>query len=187
MNIWVTMVSQRPLIYLYYLYKYISLNSNNNYDYWFTNMDSLHWLTLEYKIKEKSRKSPNERKKQQDKNIALLISIYTQLYIQAHPCLYYKLYRFLTVYMGSYTRLELIWNTRRKPRGYVHSSRVHESINTVKNLYNDFIILQDVFLAWKLWFVYIFTWEFGIIYKLPNSGLIIQHRHENSLSTYDAI
>ena len=33
----------------------------------------------------------------------------------------------------------------------MHSSRVYEPIYTVKNMYNDFIILQDVFLTWKVW------------------------------------
>ena len=35
----------------------------------------------------------------------------------------------------------------------------YEPIYTVNNLYNDFIILQDVFLTWKLCFWYIFTWN----------------------------
>ena len=69
----------------------------------------------------------------------------------------------------------------------------YEPIYTVNNLYNDFIILQDVFLTWKLCFWYIFYAEFGIIYKLlywykfPNWSLTIQHRHEHSLLTYDVI
>ena len=35
------------------------------------------------------------------------------------------------------------------------SGRVYEPIYTVNNLYNDFIILQDVFLTWKVSFFYI--------------------------------
>ena len=63
------------------------------------------------------------------------------------------------MYMGSYTRLELMWPRGVSQGGYMHSSRVYESIYTVNNLYNDFIILQYVFRTWKLWFVYIFTWS----------------------------
>ena len=37
----------------------------------------------------------------------------------------------------------------------MHSSRVYEPIYTVKNMFNDFIILQDVFLTWKVYFLYI--------------------------------
>ena len=58
---------------------------------------------------------------------------------------YYKLYRFLTVYMGSYIRLVLKY--------------------TLKILYNDFIILQDVFLTWKVFFPTLYV-EFGILFKL---------------------
>ena len=66
----------------------------------------------------------------------------------------YKLYRLLTVYMKSYV-------------GYMYSSRVYEPICTVKNLYNDFIILQDVFLTSKVCvFLHIYV-EFGIYHKLP--------------------
>jgi len=42
--------------------------------------------------------------------------------------------------------------------GYMRSSRVYEPIYTVKNLYNNFITLQNVFLMWKL--------SIGIINKL---------------------
>ena len=40
---------------------------------------------------------------------------------------------------------------RRKPRDYMRLSRVYEPIYTVKNLYNDYIILKDVFLTLKVW------------------------------------
>jgi len=33
--------------------------------------------------------------------------------------------------------------TKREPMGYMHSSRVYESIYNIKNMYNNFIILQD--------------------------------------------
>ena len=45
--------------------------------------------------------------------------------------------------------------------------RVCEPIYTVNIMYNDFKILQDVFLMWKLWvFLHLYV-EFGSIYKLP--------------------
>jgi len=39
---------------------------------------------------------------------------------------------------------------------------------------------------WKLFLLHVYV-EFGIIYKFPNWSLIIQHRHEPFLSTYDVI
>ena len=38
----------------------------------------------------------------------------------------------------------------RNLRGYMRSSGVNEPIYTVNNMYNDFIILQDVFLREKI-------------------------------------
>ena len=48
-------------------------------------------------------------------------------------------------------------------------------LNTIKNLYNDFIILQDVLLRWKLCF---FTLLSGIWYYLQVTN--IQHRQETT-------
>ena len=46
-------------------------------------------------------------------------------------------------------------------------SHVYEPIYTVKNMYNNFIILQDVFLTWKLCsFFSIFYVYFGIILQV---------------------
>ena len=47
--------------------------------------------------------------------------------------------------------------------GYMRSSRVYEPIYTIKNLYNDCIILQDV----GKYVFFTFYVEFGIIFKLP--------------------
>ena len=41
----------------------------------------------------------------------------------------------------------------------MRSSRVYEPVYTVNDLYNDFIILQDVFLTWTLCAFYSFTWN----------------------------
>jgi len=49
---------------------------------------------------------------------------------------------------------------------YMRSSRVYEPIYTVKNLYNDLIILHDVFLTWNLYVLHFYV-DFGSIYKLP--------------------
>ena len=49
----------------------------------------------------------------------------------------------------------------------MRSTRVYELIYTVNNLYNDFIILQDVFLTWKVCFFFTIYVEFGIIFKVP--------------------
>mgnify|MGYP000353824377 FL=1 len=45
----------------------------------------------------------------------------------------------------------------------MRSIRVYGTIDTVKNLYNDFIILQDVFF---LQVIFTFHVEFGITYKV---------------------
>ena len=45
----------------------------------------------------------------------------------------------------------------------MRSIRVYGTIDTVKNMYNDFIILQDVFF---LQVIFTFHVEFGITYKV---------------------
>jgi len=63
-------------------------------------------------------------------------------------------------------------------------------IHTVNNLYNDFIMPQDVFLTWKVRFLH-FTWNvvlFSSYHNWPKFlawSLTIQHRHATFLSTYD--
>ena len=44
-------------------------------------------------------------------------------------------------------------------RGYKHTSRVYEPIYTVKNLYDDFIILQYFFSPCELCAFYVFKWN----------------------------
>ena len=54
-------------------------------------------------------------------------------------------------------------------------------INTVKNLYNDFIILQDFFPAWKSCFVYVF-WS-GIWYYLQYIAIYLRSASGAPLSS----
>ena len=44
----------------------------------------------------------------------------------------------------------------------IRSSREYEPMYTVKNLYNDFMILQDVFLTWKVRFLH-FMWNLVLL------------------------
>ena len=48
------------------------------------------------------------------------------------------------------------------------TSRVYEPIYTVKNLYNDFIILQDVFLTWKVCVLLHFTGNLVLVSSYHN-------------------
>ena len=67
--------------------------------------------------------------------------------------------------------------------------RVYEPIYTVKNMYNDCIILQDV---GKYVFLH-FTWNLVLFSsyhnwpKFPTWSLTIHHRYAILLSTYDVI
>ena len=47
----------------------------------------------------------------------------------------------------------------------MRSSRVYEPTYTVKNLYNDFIILQDVFLMWN---IFLFKWNLVVFTVYSN-------------------
>jgi len=95
-------------------------------------------------------------------------------------CLYIKSLQILDSVYGLIHTACAHMTPRRQPKGYMRY--------TVKNLYNDFIILQDVFLTWKLCF---FTLHFFTSYhnwpKFPAWSLIIQHRHETFISTHDVI
>jgi len=48
------------------------------------------------------------------------------------------------------------------------TNRVYEPIYTVKNLYNDFIILQDVFLTWKVCVLLHFTGNLVLVSSYHN-------------------
>ena len=120
-------------------------------------------------------------------NIPAQLSISTLLtYFRLHclTCILYVIHIIDSVYALIYTACA--------PRGYMHSSCVYEPIYTVNNLYNDFIILQDVFVRWKVCFLH-FTWNLVLFSsyhnwpKFPAWSLTIQHRHATLLSTYDVI
>ena len=50
----------------------------------------------------------------------------------------------------------------------MRSSRVYESIHTVKNMYNDFIILRAFFLREKICCVRIFNWNLVVFIIYSN-------------------
>ena len=98
----------------------------------------------------------------------------------------------IQIYMISYTDYwQCIWAHIHDLSSYEHEALAEglyafkPYIYNIKNLYNDCIILQYVFLTWKLWFLYMFTWKLFTSYH--NWSLTIQHMHETSLSPYDVI
>ena len=97
---------------------------------------------------------------------------------------YYKLYRFLTVYMGSHTRLMLIW-----PRGgmdsrfdlHTYSFKMKKTYDIMLTLYSSCSLSDVCFMfnshLWPTNIVHILIWRYSLYFDLVNLSTLYETLH----------